>query len=161
MGCHAHLQGIFPTQKSNPDLPHFRRILYRLSHQALADGFFTTNTTREAFCMTLCVCVCGCVGVCVRMWKRACALSPSVVTDSLQPYNIACQAPLSVRFSRQEYWSGLPFPHPRDLLNKGIIPASPLSPALAGGFFTTSTTWEAPAILMKMQIGGERELPYG
>ena len=64
-------------------------------------------------------------------------------------------------FFKQEYWSGLPFPHPGDLLNKGIIPASPLSPALAGGFFTTSTTWEAPAILMKVQIGGERELPYG
>ena len=36
-----------------------------------------------------------------------------------------------------------------------------VSPALAGGFFTTSTTWEAPAILMKVQIGGERDLHYG
>ena len=43
-------------------------------------------------------------------------------------------------FSRQEYWGGLPFPIPRDLPNTGI---EPMSPALAGGFFTTSITWEA------------------
>ena len=41
-------------------------------------------------------------------------------------------------FSRQEYWSGLPFPSPRDLPDPGIEPVSPLSPALAGGIFTTS-----------------------
>ena len=42
-------------------------------------------------------------------------------------------------FSRQEYWSRLPFPSPNDLSNPGIKPTSPVSPALAGGFFTTST----------------------
>ena len=47
---------------------------------------------------------------------------------------VACQAPLSVRFPRQEYWSGLPFPPPRDLHDRGITPACPVSPALAGGF---------------------------
>ena len=46
-------------------------------------------------------------------------------------------------FSRQEYWSGLPRPVPRDLPSLGIKPASPVSPALAGGFFTTSITWKA------------------
>ena len=45
--------------------------------------------------------------------------------------------------SWQEHWSGLPFPPQADLPNPGIEPASPKSPALAGGFFTTSTTWEA------------------
>ena len=50
-------------------------------------------------------------------------------------------------FSRQEYWSGLPFPTPGDLSNPGIEPTSLTSPALAGGFFTTSTTWEALALL--------------
>jgi len=59
------------------------------------------------------------------------------------PWTVACQAPLSVGFSRQEYWSGLPFPPPGDLPNPGIEPISPVSPALAGGFFTTSATWEA------------------
>ena len=47
-------------------------------------------------------------------------------------------------FSRQEYWSGLPFPSPRDFPDPGIKPASHMSAALAGGFFTTSATWEAP-----------------
>ena len=46
-------------------------------------------------------------------------------------------------FPRQESWSGLPYPHPRDLPNPEIEPASFMSPALAGRFFTTSTTQEA------------------
>ena len=47
-------------------------------------------------------------------------------------------------FSRQEYWSGLPFPSPGDLLGPGIKPVVFLSAALADGFSTTSATWEAP-----------------
>ena len=53
------------------------------------------------------------------------------------PWNVALQAPLSMGFSRQEYWRRLPFPPPEDLLNPGIEPASLASPALAGGFLTT------------------------
>ena len=53
-------------------------------------------------------------------------------------------APLSMGFSRQEYWSGLPCPPPGDLPDLGIEPLSLTFPALVGGFFTTSTTWEAP-----------------
>ena len=49
------------------------------------------------------------------------------------PWTVAHQA-LSMEFSRQEYWSGLPFPSPGDLPNSGV---KPMSPALAGGFFTT------------------------
>ena len=56
---------------------------------------------------------------------------------------IAHQAPLSVGFSRQEYWSGLSCPPPEDLLDPGMEPRSLDSPVLAGGFFTTSTTWKA------------------
>ena len=48
--------------------------------------------------------------------------------------------PLSVGFSRQEYWSGLPFPSPADLPDPGIKPTSLMSPALAGRFFTSSST---------------------
>ena len=59
------------------------------------------------------------------------------------PWTIAHQAPLSMGFSRQEYWSGLPCSPPGDLPNPGIKPASLMSPALAGGFFTTSAIWEA------------------
>ena len=50
------------------------------------------------------------------------------------PWTVAHQAPLSMEFSRQEYWSGLPFPPPGDLPNPEI---ELVSPALAGGFFTT------------------------
>ena len=57
---------------------------------------------------------------------------------------VACQAPLSMRFPRQEYWGELPYPSPGDLPDSGIEPTSLMSPALAGRFFTTSATWEAP-----------------
>ena len=59
------------------------------------------------------------------------------MSSSLQPQTIACQAPLSMKFFRQEYWSGLPFPTPEDLPDPEIKPASLVSPALTGGFFTT------------------------
>ena len=53
------------------------------------------------------------------------------------PQTVAHQAPLSLGFSRQEYWSGLPLPPPGDLPDSRTKPASPASPALAGGFSTT------------------------
>ena len=58
-------------------------------------------------------------------------------------WTLACQAPLSMEFSRQEYWSGLPCPSPGDLPDPGIEPVCLTPPALAGGFFTTCATWEA------------------
>ena len=67
-----------------------------------------------------------------------CVLSCVQLSES--PWIVACQAPLSMGFSRQEYWSGLPFPSPRDLRNPGI---KPRSPALAGRFFTFHATREA------------------
>ena len=59
------------------------------------------------------------------------------------PWIVARQAPLSMEFSRQEYWSGLPLLSPGDLLDPQIEPKSLMSPALADGFLTTSATWEA------------------
>ena len=53
------------------------------------------------------------------------------------PWTAALQAPLSMEFSRQEYWSGLLFPTPEDLLDPGMEPVSPGSPTLADRFFTT------------------------
>ena len=62
-------------------------------------------------------------------------LSHSVVSSSFAtPRTVACQAPLSIVFPREEYWSGLPFPFPRDLPNPG---AEHTSPALASRFFTS------------------------
>ena len=78
----------------------------------------------------------------------------------------ACQAPLSVGFFRHQYWSGLPFPPPRDLSVPGI---EPTSPALAGGFFTTephgkSTGWpdssqQEPAQSFVLGAFGKGESP--
>ena len=53
------------------------------------------------------------------------SVSGSVIPDSLRPHTVAHQAPLSMRFSRQGYWNGLPFPSPGDLPNPGIEPRSP------------------------------------
>ena len=70
----------------------------------------------------------SCVRLCVALWTTA------------------YQTPLSMGLSRQEYWSGLPCPLPGDLPDSGVKFASPkslMSPELAGGFFTTSASWEA------------------
>ena len=66
-----------------------------------------------------------------------------VVSDSATLWTVAHQASLSMGFSRQECWSGLPFPSPGDLPEPGIGPTSLMSPSLKGRFFTTSATWEA------------------
>ena len=67
------------------------------------------------------------------------------MSDSLWPYELYSPPGSSVHgIFQQEYWSGLPFPPPGDLPNPGSKPMPLMSPALAGGFFTTSTTREAP-----------------
>ena len=58
-------------------------------------------------------------------------------------WTLTFQAPLSMGFFRQEYWSGLPCPSPGDLPDPGTEPPPLMSPLLAGRFFTISTTWEA------------------
>ena len=58
------------------------------------------------------------------------------------------QAPLSLGFSRQEYWSALLCPPPGDLPNKGIEPVSLMSPALVSRFLTISDTWEVPNLFI-------------
>ena len=57
-------------------------------------------------------------------------------------WTVACQVPLSMGFSRQKYWNALPCLSPGDLPDPGIEPMSLMSPALAGGFSTTRTTWK-------------------
>ena len=72
----------------------------------------------------MCVCVCVCMFSCVQLF--------------VIPGTVALQAPLSIMgFPKQEYWSELAFPSPVDLPDPGIEPVSPVSPALAGRFFTT------------------------
>ena len=65
----------------------------------------------------------------------------SLVRLCASPWTVARQAPLSMRFSKQDHWSGLPFPSPGNLRDPGTEPVSLTSPALAGRFFTTSAAW--------------------
>ena len=67
------------------------------------------------------------------------------------PCSITHQAPVSMGFSRQEFWSGLPCSPLGDLSDPGIKPAS-LTSALASGFFTTSATWKIPYINATLSV---------
>ena len=76
--------------------------------------------------------------------------SHSVVSDSfVTPWTVALQAPLSMGFSRQEYWSGLPCPPPGDLSNPRV---KPRSPALIGGFFTNEPTGKLHFLQLYLQF---------
>ena len=66
-------------------------------------------------------------------------------------WTVAYQAPLSMGFSRQEYWSGLPFPPPVCLPSTGIEPTSLAFPALAGGFFTTAPCGKPKYVVSSVQ----------
>ena len=77
------------------------------------------------------VCVCVCVLTCFSRVQPFATL-----------WTVACQTPQSMGFSRQESWFGLPCCLPGDLLDPGIKPTFLKSPALAGGYFTTSPTWK-------------------
>ena len=73
-----------------------------------------------------------------------CFVAQSCLTAS--PWTVAHQAPLSMEFSRQEYWSGMLFRSPGDLPTSGIKPTFLVSPALSSWFLTASATWEAPTM---------------
>ena len=70
-------------------------------------------------------------------------------------WTITHQASLSMGFSRQEYWSGLPCPPPGNLPDPGIEPSPLASPVLPGMFFTTSTTLEAPECPIQPHLGSQ------
>ena len=95
----------------------------------LAKLFFTTEPPgKPAVLISRCMCMhAQLLQPCPTLWD---------------PVTVAHQAPLSMGFSRQEYWSGLPCPPPGDLPDPGAEPTSLTSPALVGRFFTTSATWE-------------------
>ena len=78
-----------------------------------------------------------------EFWPLLCAQMLSHVQLCATPWTVAHQSPLSMGFSRQDSWSGLLCPLPGDLPDPGIKRISPWSPALAGEFFTTCTTWKA------------------
>ena len=80
--------------------------------------------------------------VCLYKYCHAAKLLSSVWLFAT-PWTAARQAPLSMGFSRQEYWNGLLCPSRASIPDSGIRPISLVSPALAGRFFTTSTAWES------------------
>ena len=73
----------------------------------------------------------------------------------MTPWTVACHAPLSMGFSRRECRSGFPFPPAGDLPDPGIESMSPVSPALAGGFFTTEPLGKPP----KLSLSQTRPVP--
>ena len=77
------------------------------------------------------------LGASVSLSKES--LSRSVVSDSATPWTLACQAPLSMGFSRQEHWNRLPFPPPGDLPDPWIGSGSPVSPALQADSFLSGS----------------------
>ena len=73
--------------------------------------------------------------ICKKNSVCVCSARPN---SFVTPWTVARQAPLSMEFSRQEYWRGLPFPSPGDLPDPVIETMSPASSAMAGGFFPTA-----------------------
>ena len=100
---------------------------------------------------------------CPTLWKAAMltTIPPTLLHVRLfgTPWTVALQAPLSMGFSRQEYWSGLLCPPPGDLPAAGMEPEFLVSPALAGGFFS-SATWEAPLSYTSCYILCFRHMPF-
>ena len=76
----------------------------------------------------------------IKVWRNCCLVAKSCLTLCNPMDGSSHQAPLPMGFSRQEYWSGLPFPSPGDIPNLGI---EPTSPALAGGFFSNKPPGES------------------
>ena len=109
--------GDLPNQGSNPDLPHCRQTLNHLNHQGSHHGQFSSVQPLSR----------------VRLFAT--------------PWTVAGQVPLSMEFSRQACWSGLPLPSPGGRPDSGITPTSP---PLAGGFFTTEPP-EKPLLLPTAQ----------
>ena len=122
VGCHFLLQGIFPTQGSNPHLLLRRQILYA---KPLGDPQVQKNEIGPFLYNIL-------------------LFSHQVMSDSfVTPWTVACQLPLSIGFPRQEDWSGLPFPSPGDLPDPGSNP----NLRLGRWILYLRATWEACTVL--------------
>ena len=113
-----------------------------VGHSPRASGTLTLSMTSQLLAL-------GPPGFHTSKLLTICAESLSCVQVFLTLWTVACQAPLSVGFPREDYWSALPFPSPGDLPEPGIKPTSLASPALAGRFFTTEppenpNSWPGP-----------------
>ena len=108
---------------------------------------------RERKCVCVCVCVCVCLCVCTRAHARTHAWMLCLVWFFATPWTVTCQAPLSMGFPRQEYWSGLPFPSPGALPSSETEPRAPMSLALLSGFFPTGLSGKmVPTVVIRGQL---------
>ena len=149
LGCHRTPALGYLCHTANS---HWPSILYMVIYRFQWYSLRSSHTLLPALCPKLCsLCLCLLCSLTSRLISIiflnsicACILSHfSRVWLFVTLWTIAHQAPLFMGFSRQEYWNGLLCPPPGDPHDPGIKPRSPVSPALRGGFFTTSTTWEA------------------
>ena len=101
--------------------PALKTVLLRWSIHVMVSNDICFCTSAAIIRVCVCVCVCVCTQSCLILFDLM---------------DCSHQAPLSVEFPRQEYWSGLPFPPPRDLPNSGIEPTSLAPPSLVGRCFT-------------------------
>ena len=140
VGSLALLQRIFPTQGSNPGLPHHRQILYQLSHKGsprilewVAYPFSNGSSHPRNWTRVSCIAD--------RFFTKLFHLLQllSHVQFFATSWSVAHQAP-SMGFSRQEYWSGLPCPPPGDRPSPEFDPVRLMCPVLASRFFTTSVS---------------------
>ena len=96
----------------------------------------------------------------INRWMDKVACMLSCVWHFLAHWTVACQAPLSLGFSRQEYWNVLPFPTPGYPPKAEIKPVSLASPALAGRFFTTSTTGKTSSVQFSRSVVSDSLRPH-
>ena len=130
MWCGSWQTSTFGAQQAQTEIPALPFISHVISNCIYPVGTSVSSSTK-------CACMLGCFS---HVW----------VFETL--WTIAHQSLLSMGFCRQENWSGLLCPPPGDLSNPGIKPLSLMSPALAGGFFTTRTTWEVHKCSYTVQI---------
>ena len=138
------------AQELNRGFPHCRWILYQMSYQGSPCGAQGCVKDGTSCAMWIASpgknCLLQDISELHGLWISetgithvSCMCSvTSVVSDSATPWTVAYQGPLSMGFSRQEYWSGFPCPPPGDLPDPRVEPVSLTSPVLAGRFFTAS-----------------------
>ena len=124
VGSHFLLQGIVHTQDLNSCLLNLLRCWQILYHWDIRETTEVTTNNKET-----------------RRTMVVVGSRFNRVRLCVTPGTAARQVPLSVGFSRQEYWHAMPYPPPGDLPDPGMDPESLMPPALAGGFFTTSAIW--------------------
>ena len=162
---HSSVQGIFQTRileevaisfsrETSPSkdwtwlsciagsLLHCKWILYQLSHQGSPTlwlaSFIQHKSSQGLCCSTYQYFILFIAKWYFIVWILCCAVSVTQLCPTpCSPMTVTYQAPLSMEFSKQEYWSRLPFPTPGDLPNPEIKLVSLTFPALADGFFTT------------------------